>query len=1281
MHKRLKHSCLATIAALILFVSPVFPLLQDHAAADGYDPIATLDPSSLGYDDFLSYGISDNGIVGGQFSYHGVRAGPGKWQSGSFTQLSNDGGDAVVQATSPTGEIAGLYVFGHGVKWDNTGADIDLGGPSSSSSCGTDGATQADAVNDVGDIAGYCFNRNLDGNLHAGYWPGGEPNTFTDLPGVDNETTFTSWAFGINHSGNIVGISYSYDPNSVTGASWHAILWHSGTATDITPTNPDGSRAVGTPYAINDNGLIVGDVSLNTAPTNGNHAYVWDLTNNKSYDISAMTGYVAHAAAVNNSGIVVGQYNVPGEEGNLTGNAQHAFMWKAGSGFFDLNHLLAPGSDWILNSADGINSSGQIVGMGFLNGELHHYILNTTASDLPQRSYLALGDSFSSGEGAGHYVDGTDSTDPHNKCHLSTVSYPYLAAHDLGITDFHSVACSGAKVSDYSSQQVQTTANNWPLGDWEPGVKAQQAYLGQAGSTSIITISMGGNDIGFAGKLERCLTLPDDCFHFKEDREMVANEIYSQFDKLVQLYQQIKTDSGNPDNVKVYVLGYPQVFGTGSCNGFADLNVLLSSEERQAAQGLTSYFDAVIHAAADKAGVQYIDTEHALDGHRLCEYGKRAVNGFTPGTGIPGDYGVVSSGSYHPNALGQQLMNFALLAQSQDFSTDMPAAQEDEGAPYTSSSVYNNFVGDAPSADWSGLAYTSPTTLVTRAGLTGAQLVVRGTSITIHEGAEDAQAVWKAASNVSLWVQSTPTQIGTLTTDADGNLDGQVTIPDTLDPGFHILHAIGKDVNNNDVDMYQTIYVAASTDDYNGNDIPNSEDQCLIVPMSGVDSNNNGIDDACDPDLGPTPTTTASLSPTPDSNGNYTNPVTVTLSATAPTGLTVANTYYKIDGGSQQTYSDPFTISSNGSHTITYWSVDNTGLAEPQNTNTFTIQIPSSHTLFPSTTTPGTLEFPDPAADSGGVELGLKFKPTVDGQVTGVRFYKGANNTGTHIGNLWDSSGTNLASVTFTGESSSGWQEAEFSSPVDVTANTTYVISYWAPNGHYSADDWYFVNSYTNEPLVVPADSSSEHNGVYHYASDSFPSSSFGAANYYVSPVFTTSNSVPSQPDPPTRPSDATTVFSSSQTPANVVNDDQAVQLGMKFTPTANGKIYGVRFYKDSTNVGVHVGYLWDANDGTLLGSVRFDGETSSGWQEAVFDTPVDVTALHTYVVSYFAPHGDYSYTASFFTSAVDSGNLHVPDTSSASGNGVYLFGTDRTMPSNTYNANNYWVDVVYRAD
>ena len=142
--------------------------------------------------------------------------------------------------------------------------------------------------------------------------------------------------------------------------------------------------------------------------------------------------------------------------------------------------------------------------------------------------------------------------------------------------------------------------------------------------------------------------------------------------------------------------------------------------------------------------------------------------------------------------------------------------------------------------------------------------------------------------------------------------------------------------------------------------------------------------------------------------------------------------------------------------------------------------------------------------DSAAVEVGVKFRSDTAGSITGIRFYKGAGNTGTHVGSLWSSTGTRLASVTFSGETATGWQQATFAGPVSITAATTYVASYYAPSGHYSADASYFTgNAVTSSPLTALADGTDGGNGVYRYGSGGgFPNSTYQASNYWVDVVF-----------------------------------------------------------------------------------------------------------------------------------------------------------------------------------
>jgi hypothetical protein len=160
----------------------------------------------------------------------------------------------------------------------------------------------------------------------------------------------------------------------------------------------------------------------------------------------------------------------------------------------------------------------------------------------------------------------------------------------------------------------------------------------------------------------------------------------------------------------------------------------------------------------------------------------------------------------------------------------------------------------------------------------------------------------------------------------------------------------------------------------------------------------------------------------------------------------------------------------------------------------------STYTVWASTATPGT-----PAdSDNSAVELGMKFRSDVAGQVTGIRFYKGSGNTGTHVGHLWTLSGTLLGTVTFSGETATGWQSATLGTPVTVTAGTTYVVSYYAPVGRYAADSGYFAGSgVDNGPLHALKDGTDGANGLYRYgAGGGFPTDTWQSSNYWVDVTF-----------------------------------------------------------------------------------------------------------------------------------------------------------------------------------
>jgi len=142
-------------------------------------------------------------------------------------------------------------------------------------------------------------------------------------------------------------------------------------------------------------------------------------------------------------------------------------------------------------------------------------------------------------------------------------------------------------------------------------------------------------------------------------------------------------------------------------------------------------------------------------------------------------------------------------------------------------------------------------------------------------------------------------------------------------------------------------------------------------------------------------------------------------------------------------------------------------------------------------------------SDATSLELGVRFQSDVAGFITGIRFYKGSGNTGTHVGHLWTASGTQLAGATFSSETATGWQQVLFASPVAISANTPYIASYYAPAGHFSLDRPYFTTSHDNAPLHALADGAGGGNGLYREGTG-VPTNTYQSSNYWVDVIFTT---------------------------------------------------------------------------------------------------------------------------------------------------------------------------------
>lgn len=498
------------------------------------------------------------------------------------------------------------------------------------------------------------------------------------------------------------------------------------------------------------------------------------------------------------------------------------------------------------------------------------FAINPAGTGAHQHDYLALGDSYISGEGSYNYLQGTDTAD--NKCHVSLLSYPYLLAHDLNYNSFHSVACSGAKMKDitdtskqYEGQaRTKTKRGDYSkgqidsfLGNFQPGYIDQLDFV-TTYQPQVITLSVGGNDVGFSGILASCISPLNlaTCYSTYEDRLELVRQINAQFPSLVSTYQTLKKTS-SPDT-RIYAIGYPQIVKPG---GDCRINVQLNADELVFAQQFTSYLDDIIQQAAAKAGVFYVDTQNALNGHRLCEArpGEFAVNGLTRGTDYPQWFGGIINGplgdeTYHPTPLGYSLLRDSVAAATASLSAMMPTPDSSAAAPTeTGLDILNE-------------AHSGRTVSATsyENSLSG-DILLRGSASDIFVGGLENSL--KPATSYRAELHSSPTVLGNFTSTSSGNLSFQVTIPSSVPAGFHSLHIYGTNVAGEAVDIYKTVYVAASGDDYNGNGIPNSSDPCVFVDASGQDYDQDGIDDACDGNItNPPPAVPAPTPPITNNN-------------------------------------------------------------------------------------------------------------------------------------------------------------------------------------------------------------------------------------------------------------------------------------------------------------------------------------------------------------------------------------------------------------------------------
>jgi hypothetical protein len=285
------------------------------------------------------------------------------------------------------------------------------------------------------------------------------------------------------------------------------------------------------------------------------------------------------------------------------------------------------------------------------------------------RTYVALGDSYSSGEGNPPFFAGTDG--PTDYCHRSPKAYAEVLGGLIGSAPLF-YACSGAVTTDL----LTTSKDTEPSQILRPGVDP---------SADLLTMTIGGNDADFSATLKTCieqklkadafnaaigsvavwLGLGHDssCAHSDSFVSSVITHIDNVFLPVKTTEQQVLR-TVDPVNTSVIVADYPLLFPAShdsqSCLG---LSIVLTNDDQDFMNAAGNHLDSVLQEAAAEAGVNFVDVRSAFAGHEVCGPDGAYLNGLSTASGSGGSCtwsvlghciipGIPIIGSFHPNASG-----------------------------------------------------------------------------------------------------------------------------------------------------------------------------------------------------------------------------------------------------------------------------------------------------------------------------------------------------------------------------------------------------------------------------------------------------------------------------------------------------------------------------------------------------------------------------------------------------------------------------------------------------
>jgi lysophospholipase L1-like esterase len=221
--------------------------------------------------------------------------------------------------------------------------------------------------------------------------------------------------------------------------------------------------------------------------------------------------------------------------------------------------------------------------------------------------YVALGDSYSSGVGAGSYVGSSGS------CDRSTNAYSQLWAKSNAPASYAFVACAGATTTSVITGQLSSLSS----------------------ATTLVSITVGGNDVGFASVMETCvLSLTSTCVSAIDTAESkMSSQLPSELNAVLADIR------ARAPNARVVLLGYPELYDLSR----SAICIGLSTTDRKDLNAAADELDGQLRAAASRNGDVFGDVRASFAGHEICDSSSwlHAVNFLDVGE------------SYHPTAAGQ----------------------------------------------------------------------------------------------------------------------------------------------------------------------------------------------------------------------------------------------------------------------------------------------------------------------------------------------------------------------------------------------------------------------------------------------------------------------------------------------------------------------------------------------------------------------------------------------------------------------------------------------------